>query len=52
MEIKKYPTHIVFHFGKKWVSVDKTGIMVWTGTRNLFYIYKKDNGRNAKFFHN
>lgn len=52
IKYKNYGTHKVFSIGKKWLSVDSGGVMVWTGTRNWFYIYKRPFTRNFNIFNN
>lgn len=49
---KKYPHHFVIGLGARWLSVDVTGIMVWTGARNWFFIYKRPRTRITNLFHN
>jgi hypothetical protein len=35
--IKLYTHHIVFTIGKKWLKIDRTGIMTWNGKRNHYF---------------
>lgn len=41
MKITKYPSHITIEIGKKWISLDKTGIMGWNGKRNWFVLWNR-----------
>ncbi len=34
---------------KKWIRLDKTGIIVWTGTRNIYFIFK-NMFKNGRYF--
>lgn len=36
-------------FFKKWICLDKTGIIVWTGTRNIYFIFK-NMFKNGRYF--
>jgi hypothetical protein len=31
----------IFKIGKKWMRIDNTGIMGWTGRKNFFFLPKK-----------
>lgn len=31
---------IVLKLGKAWMSIDRTGIVSWSGTRNYYYIWQ------------
>lgn len=32
--------NIILKLGKAWMSIDRTGIVAWSGTRNYYYIWR------------
>lgn len=44
-------SHVVFKFGKSWISIDRSGVMGWNNfkKRNFFFIYSTILNKNSAF---
>lgn len=52
MKYTNYGTHKVLQAGKYWLSLDRTGLVTWNGTRNHFLLFRKPSTRKSRFFAN